>query len=62
MKDIPDNYYDAIIIQTVIHHLAGNTPRESEQNVLEALRNCKRILKKMVKYWWLSQLLNLGLM
>ena len=46
MKDIPDNYYDAIIIQTVIHHLAGNTPRESEQNVLEALRNCKQILKK----------------
>lgn len=22
MKDIPDNYYDAIIIRTVIHHLA----------------------------------------
>lgn len=46
MKDIPDNYFDAIIIQTVIHHLAGDTPKESEKNVLEALNNCKRVLKK----------------
>ena len=45
MKDIPDNYYDAIIIQTVIHHLAGDTAKESESNVIEALENCKRVLK-----------------
>lgn len=45
LKDIPDKYFDAIIIQTVIHHLAGNSVKESESNVLEALRTCKRVLK-----------------
>lgn len=45
LKDIPDKYFDAIIIQTVIHHLAGNNVRECQNNVLQALESCKRVLK-----------------
>lgn len=39
------NTFDAVIIQTVIHHLAGKTLRQTEENVSKGLKECFRILK-----------------
>ncbi|MCI9480678.1 MAG: class I SAM-dependent methyltransferase [Lachnospiraceae bacterium] len=40
-----ENTFDVIIVQTVIHHLAGKTLRQTELNVEKGLRECMRILK-----------------
>jgi len=45
LKEIDDNTYDAVIVQAVLHHLAGSTRKQTDQNVLRALSSCMRVLK-----------------
>ena len=45
LSQFEDNIFDAVIIQTVIHHLAGKTMRQTEENVSIGLKECFRILK-----------------
>lgn len=42
---ISDCTYDAVIVQAVIHHLAGSTLKQTHKNVEQALKECMRILK-----------------
>lgn len=41
-----DEEFDAIVIQTVLHHLAGKSFAETEKNIEKALKECARIIKK----------------
>lgn len=41
-----DNSFDAVIVQTVIHHLAGKSLRNTEANVAQGIKECMRVLKR----------------
>ena len=40
----PDGSFDCVVLQFLIHHLAGRTSRESDRNVLVCLEECRRVL------------------
>lgn len=42
---IADETYDNVIIQYVLHHLAGNTITDTNANVRKALMECMRVLR-----------------
>jgi ubiquinone/menaquinone biosynthesis C-methylase UbiE len=46
LSNIPDEQYDRVIIQCVIHHLAGPNYSVTVSNTQKALSECMRILKK----------------
>lgn len=45
MAGVAAESYDAVILQTVIHHLAGPTLRKTEQRVKAAIQECRRVLR-----------------
>lgn len=45
LQNIPDNMYDRVILQCVIHHLAGKSYKITLNNTEQALRECMRILR-----------------
>lgn len=45
LTEVADHVYDAVILQCVLHHLAGNSFAVTNSNVKKALRECMRILK-----------------
>jgi len=45
LNEIDSSTYDAVIVQTVLHHLAGDTRMQTNKNVLCALASCMRVLK-----------------
>ena len=45
LDGIDDGTYDAVILQCVIHHLAGDTFSATRDNTIRALRECHRILR-----------------
>ena len=45
LNNIEDNTYDAVIVQAVLHHLAGETINKTNKNVITALESCMRVLK-----------------
>lgn len=45
MRDISENTYDAVIVQAVLHHLAGKHLKETHRNVDKAIAECMRVLK-----------------
>lgn len=45
MSEINENTYDVVIVQAVIHHLAGRSLRDTHMNVDSALKECMRVLK-----------------
>ncbi|MCR4792053.1 MAG: class I SAM-dependent methyltransferase [Lachnospiraceae bacterium] len=46
LNNIQDEMYDRVILQCVIHHLAGHNYLTTEANVKKALKECARITKK----------------
>lgn len=46
LEQFEDNTFDAVIVQTVIHHLAGKSFNETEGNVTQGINECMRVLKK----------------
>lgn len=45
LSQIRDGTYDRVIVQCVIHHLAGNNFITTKKNTIKALNECMRILK-----------------
>lgn len=45
LQEIKDGTYDAVVIQAVIHHLAGLSKSKTDENVKKALSSCSRVLK-----------------
>lgn len=45
MSELPSENYDAVILQTLIHHLAGPSYRETKHRVRAALEECNRVLR-----------------
>lgn len=45
LTDIGDATYDRVIVQCVIHHLAGKDYITTKENVIKAVDECMRILK-----------------
>ncbi len=45
LADVVSESYDAVILQTVIHHLAGPTYRKTIQRVRSAIGECRRVLR-----------------
>lgn len=45
LKEYEDDSFDAIIVQTVIHHLADRKLEQTEKNVEIGIRECMRVLK-----------------
>lgn len=45
LADIPSSHYDAVVIQCVIHHLAGESFSSSCERVNAAVAECLRVLK-----------------
>lgn len=45
MKEIYENTYDVVIIQTVLHHLAVKRLEDTHRNVDKAITECLRVLK-----------------
>ncbi len=46
MDEFVYDKFDIVILQTVIHHLAGKTYKETEHNTLVALKQCLKVLKR----------------
>lgn len=42
----PDGSFDTVVLQFLLHHLAGRTSRESDQSVRNCLSECQRVLKR----------------
>lgn len=68
LENIEDSTYDTVIISAVLHHLAGDNHKKTEENVEKALLNCMRVLKyggklliveSTVVYWfeWIERIL-----
>lgn len=45
LEEWEDNTFDAVIVQTVLHHLAGENMEQTERNVAKGLCECIRVLK-----------------
>ncbi len=45
LKEITNSSVDTVILQTVIHHLAGKTFKNTQKNVTRGIEECMRILK-----------------
>lgn len=45
LEQFGDNMFDAVIVQTVIHHLAGKSFKQTEINVARGIEECMRVLK-----------------
>lgn len=45
LKEWEDGFFDVVIVQTVIHHLADRKLRQTERNVTQGINECMRILK-----------------
>lgn len=45
LSDIEDETYDRVIVQCVIHHLAGERFHVTRKNTIRAINECMRILK-----------------
>lgn len=45
MSETPSGSYDVVIMQAIIHHLAGKTYAETYARVSAAIRECGRVLK-----------------
>lgn len=45
LSDVKDETYDRVIVQCVIHHLAGKDFPTTQNNTIKAIRECMRILK-----------------
>lgn len=44
LQNIEDNSYDSVVVQAVLHHLAGETFQQTNDNIDKALRECLRVL------------------
>lgn len=44
-SNFPDNYFDVIIMRDVLHHLIGNSYKETQENQKKALSELKRLVR-----------------
>ena len=45
LKEYENDYFDAVIVQTVIHHLADRHLKQTEKNVAKGINECMRVIK-----------------
>ena len=44
-SDFPDNYFDAVLIRNVLHHLIGDSPKQTRINQDKAIKEMTRVTK-----------------